>query len=83
MRFLSSGFSQQSIPFWPVFTFLHFFSNSVSNSTSYSNSKFVLRYGPLGGGGAHFFADIMDLIGWCRPSLVLFIYLHFLASLSL
>ncbi len=33
-------------PIWAPVYFTNFFSNSFSNSPSYSNSKFVLRYGP-------------------------------------
>jgi hypothetical protein len=40
-------FFHQSTLCGPMFTSQKFFSNSVSNSPSYSNSKFVLRYGPL------------------------------------
>ncbi len=45
MRFLSSGFIHQSTPVY----FTTFVLNSDSNSLSYLNSKFVLRYGPLRG----------------------------------
>jgi hypothetical protein len=34
VRFLSSGFIHQLIPFGPLFTLLYFLSNSVSNSPS-------------------------------------------------
>jgi hypothetical protein len=57
---------------------LHYiFSSCVSTLLSYSNSKFVLRYGPLRG-TRFFLADTRDLkLGWCRPSIILFIYIHF------
>jgi hypothetical protein len=46
-------------PIWAPVAFATFSSNSVSNSLGYSNSKFILRYGPLP--GTKFFADIRDL----------------------
>jgi hypothetical protein len=46
MRFSSSCFFHQSTPFWLLFHLPHFL-NFVSNSSSYLNSKFVLRYGSM------------------------------------
>jgi hypothetical protein len=70
-------------PVWIPFAYTTAFSNSVSNSPSYSNSKLVLHYGPLR--GTNFVTDNRDLIKleWYRPWLLLFIHIHFLASLSL
>ncbi len=59
MTFLSSGYSSIDPISAPVY-FTNFFSNFVSNLPSYLNSKFVLRYGPLGG-TIFIFADASDL----------------------
>ncbi len=59
-----------------------FFSNSVSNSLSYRirNSYFAMGRWQ----NQIFFTDTRDFkLGWCRPSLVLIIYMHFLSSMSL
>jgi hypothetical protein len=79
MRFLSSGFIYQSTPFGPLF-----FSNSVSNSLSYLNSKFELRYGPLP--GTNFFSRYQGFKTWVVYALASTVYIHirfYVASLSL
>jgi hypothetical protein len=68
MRFYSSGLFHKLTPFRLMFhSYPIFFSNSVLNSLNYSNSKLVLRHGPLRG-TAFFLTDTRDLnLGGISP----------------
>jgi hypothetical protein len=113
VRFLSSGFVQQSTPFGPLFALLHFFKFCIKfaelfefeirtaqwatagnqiflamlycgfDSRSHTQILYKENRKMLFGAKKKqrkkfFLANTRDLkLGWCRPSVLLFIYIHF------
>ncbi len=74
MRFLSSGFIHQSTPFGPLFTLLFEFCFEFAKLF-----EFEIRTPLWTTAGNHIFLGVNNgglKLGWCRPSLVLFIYIH-------
>jgi hypothetical protein len=76
VRFLFSGFIHQSTPFGLLFTLLNFFRILFRIRPEFDICAALWATAE----NQIFFADAIDLkLGWCRPSLVLFIYTHFLS----
>jgi hypothetical protein len=78
MRFLSSGFIHQSTPLGLLLTLQNFFKFCFEFAELF---EFEIRTALWATAENQIFlADAMDLkLGWCRPSQILFIYIHFLA----
>jgi hypothetical protein len=78
VRFLSSGFIHQSTPFGPLFTLLNFFEFCFKFAELY---EFEIRTALWATAENQIFLeDALDLkLGWCRPTLVLFVYIDVLA----